>query len=236
MNDNWKGKRLFTQEELDDFRKGFSELAIEAIEEGDLERAKELLRTEHKTHNMNHDLFIREIAHLYSIIYKEFGEEYCMDVIKKVSGFSAAKELVDLRRDDFRGWIKWRTDMDRQHSPHPDTIVEEDDEKIVLKVKCASGGMLIDDGSYDGEDSFGRFKKPTVDTWGETDMPLYCGHCHWVHEVLPILAGGQGNQFWVHETPFPKKPGDRCVHVVYKDPADIPAAYYERLGMTKEGP
>ena len=234
MGENYKGKRLFTEPELNDFRKGFSELAIEAIEAGDLEKAKEILRTEHETHNMNHDLFIREITHLYSIIYDELGEEYCMETIKKVTGFSAWPYLVELRKNDLKGWIKWCTDMWRQHNPHPDTIVEEDDEKIVLRVKCGSGGMLVDEGCYEGPDGFNKFKTPTPDTWGETDMPLYCAHCHWVHEVLPVKAGGQGNQYWLHETPFPKKKGDRCVHLIYKDPKDIPAVYYERIGMKKE--
>ncbi|MDR0851014.1 MAG: hypothetical protein LBN36_00820 [Clostridiales Family XIII bacterium] len=232
--DAQKDNRILTEQEIADFRKGFSELALEAIEAGDLEKAKALLRDEHETHNMNHDLFIREITHLYSIIYDELGEEFCMDVIKKVTAFSASQDLIDLRKNDLRGWVKWCTDMWRQHNPHPDTIVEEDDEKIVLRTRCGSGGMMIDEGFYEGPDAFNKFRTPTPDTWGEADLPLYCAHCHNAHELVPIATGGQGCQFWMHESPFPKKKGDRCVHIIYKNPKDIPEKYYTRLGMKKE--
>lgn len=229
-----KGNRILSGEFIDDCRKGFSEMAMEAIDNGDIEKAKKALLREHETHNMNHDLFIKEIANLYSIIYDKLGEQACMDAIKEVTGFSAWPELIELRTTDLKGWITWCTDMWRQHNPHPDTIVEEDDEKITLRIKCGSGGMLIDEGVYDGPDGFHKFETPTADTWMEPDLPLYCAHCHYVHELIPIKAAGQGSQFWVHESPFPKNKGDRCVHIVYKDPKAIPEKYYEKLGLAKE--
>jgi hypothetical protein len=78
-------------------------------------------------------------------------------------------------------------------------------------------------------------KKAGPHTWGETDVPIYCSHCPWVHEIFPIQEVGQGGQLWVHAVPFPKKPGDPCVYHIYKDPKDIPAKYYERIGLKKEG-
>lgn len=226
-------KRLFTDEELKEFQKGYMELALEALDCGDIEEARKWCNREAATHCQIHDLMTQTIACLESIILDEKGEEFSMDAIRKATGFGSSPDLHALRKDT-REWVLWCVDMWRQHAPDPGITVTEDDEKVTISVKCGSGGMMIEKGLYDGPDGYRRFKTPCPGTWGEPDMPVYCAHCHWVHEMIPIKEGGQGSQFWMHASPFPKNPGDPCVHVIYKNPKDIPAMYYERLGLKKE--
>jgi hypothetical protein len=130
-----------------------------------------------------------------------------------------AKKAETIREGGPGEWIKTLVDLWRQHSAYPGLSIVEDDEKFILTVNpCGSGGRLINMGAYDGALGYKKLKKAGPHTWGETDVPIYCSHCPWVHEIFPIREGGQGAQFWVHASPFPKKPGDPCVHHIYKDP------------------
>jgi hypothetical protein len=45
--------------------------------------------------------------------------------------------------------------------------------------------------------------------------------------------GGQGSQFWVHASLFPKKPETAASIVSYKNSKDIPEKYYRLLGLEK---
>ena len=79
----------------------------------------------------------------------------------------------------------------------------------------------------------GKLKKAGPHTWGEENVPIYCAHCPIVHEAYPVNVAGPGAQFWIHASPFPKKPGDPCIYYIYKDPTKIPAKYYDRIGKKK---
>ena len=133
-----------------------------------------------------------------------------------------------------RAWVETIVDIWRQHSMYPGMTLEEDDEKFIFTLNpCGSGGRLINMGAYEGPFGYRKLKKAGPHTWGETDLPIYCAHCPMVHEIFPLAEGGEGSQFWVHASPFPKKPGDPCVHHIYKDPKKIPDRYYDRIGMTR---
>jgi hypothetical protein len=107
--------------------------------------------------------------------------------------------------------------------------VSEDDEKIVLSFRCGSGGKLVDDGRYSGEHPLHTLRERAGRSFMQDALPVYCAHCSVNNEIQPVEWG---------ETPtsieFPvAAPGDRCVHHVYKDVADIPAEAYERIGKVK---
>ena len=88
-------------------------------------------------------------------------------------------------------------------------------------------------GAYEGPFGYRKLKNAAPHTWGEEDVPIYCSHCPWAHEIFPLSEGREGAQFWVHASPFPKKSGDPCVHHIYKNPEKIPDEYYERIGMSR---
>ena len=66
------------------------------------------------------------------------------------------------------------------------------------------------------------------------EVLLFCyeaGPCGYgLHRQL--LELGQDCQV-VAPSLIPRKPGDPCIHYVYKEPKDIPAKYYEYVGMKK---
>ncbi len=227
--------RIFTEEELEEFSKGNMELALEGIDEGNLDKARHWCRREAETNEQIHDLLVNTVAGLFSYIYDKLGEDFAVDAIRTVMGRNCVSpELIALRKQGLKEWVKWCVDMGRQHSNDPHLLVKEDDEKITFTFKCGSGGKLIENGAYEGPQGHRRLQKAGPQTWGETDVPIYCSHCSWVSEILPIEIGGQGSQLWVHASPFPRNPGDPCIHHIYKNPEDIPEKYYKRLGMTKK--
>lgn len=226
--------RIFTKEELQEFSKDCMQLALEAIEAGDLEKAGFWCKREAETKNIIHDLYMHWVAALLSYIYDKLGEDAVVEVTsQELAPRACNKEFLDekkrvIEENGIKGWVNWCVGMARQHACHPGLTVDEDDEKIIIKLNpCGSGGRMLDAG-------YRTLRKAGPHTWGESDVPIYCGHCAWAHEILPIKIAGQGSQLWVHPLPFPKKPGDPCIHYIYKNPKDIPAKYYERLGLKKE--
>jgi soluble cytochrome b562 len=229
-----KPKRVFSTKELQDFSKGFMELALEGIDAGDLEKAKYWCRHEANTHDGFYDVLVNFAVELLSYIYDKLGEETVVDAMHKVIGKGITPESIAIMKQQKpEGRVRDFVDVWRQHYTNPGLILEEDDEKFTIKVKCGSGGKLIEKGAYEGPNGFRKLRKAGPHTWGEVDVPIYCSVCAWRHEVLPIEIGGQGSQTIVHASPFPKKPGDPCVHLIYKNPDDIPEKHYKRLGLTK---
>jgi hypothetical protein len=230
-----KPRRIFSEEELRDFSKGFMELALEGINSGDLEKARYWCQREADTHDALHDTFVDTVAALLSFIYDKLGEETAVYVLREVMARQLhTPELIAQRKQmGLAEKVRWLADVWRQQSTNPGLIVEEDDEKFTITVKCGSGAKLIEKGAYQGSNGFRKLEKAGPHSWGEVNLPIYCGHCPQAHEILPIETVGQGAQFWIHVSPFPKKPGDPCVHLIYKNPEDIPDKYYHRLGLEK---
>ena len=59
-------------------------------------------------------------------------------------------------------------------------------------------------------------------TFNRDALPVYCAHCSVNNEIQPLEWGGAVTSV---EHP-PTKPGERCVHHIYKDPAAMPAEAY----------
>ena len=238
------GKRIFTKEELAEFSKDCMDLALEALEKGDVEKAKKWCRKQKETKDCIHDLYLHWITALLSTIYDRWGEESAVSVLKETSclgpsgwssPFLAERDRL-IKEKGMRGWIEYIMDVWRQHTMHtpPGMTMEEDDEKFILTMNpCGSGGRLINMGAYDGAFGYRKLKKAGPHTWGEENVPIYCAHCPIVHEAYPVNVAGPGAQFWIHASPFPKKPGDPCIYYIYKDPTKIPAKYYDRIGKKK---
>jgi hypothetical protein len=111
-------------------------------------------------------------------------------------------------------WTHW-------HGTTLDAI-EEDEEKFTLRVKCDSGGSIRMWPQH------GKTKKGHPWSWGEKDFCYYCAHCSIVFEIMAIEKAGY--PAWLVNP----EPEGRCVHYLYKNPADVPEKYYKRVGMKKK--
>lgn len=178
------------------------------------------------------DYSINWITTLLTFIGQEMGEEAVDRAIRKTG-----EEFVRPRRDtgtpfeslpaSARAKVIARAMLGNMGQ----VDVEEDDEKIVLSFKCGSGGMLIDNGKYEGEHAYMKLRERDGRTFNRDELWVYCAHCSINNEIQPVEWGGVPTSI---EYP-PEKPGERCVHHLYKNVADIPAAAYERIGKMPPG-
>jgi Tfp pilus assembly protein PilF len=68
-------KRIFTDEKRKEFSKDCMQLALEALEKGDIEKAKYWCRRQDETKNIIHDLYMTWVTALMSYIHEHMGEE-----------------------------------------------------------------------------------------------------------------------------------------------------------------
>jgi hypothetical protein len=91
---------------------------------------------------------------------------------------------------------------------------------------------LIDDGRYDEQGgAYYTLRENAPRTFSRDALPVYCAHCSVNNEMQTIEWGGTPTSI---EHP-PTKPGERCIHHVYKDVHALPASVYTRLGKTPPG-
>ena len=173
------------------------------------------------------DYSINWITSLLTFIGEEMGEEAVDRAIRKTGD-----EFVRPRRDTGTPWdslpasARAKVIARAMLGNMGQVEVEEDDEKIVLSFKCGSGGMLIDNGKYEGEHAYMKLRERSGRTFSRDELWVYCAHCSINNEIQPVEWGGTPTSI---EYP-PERSGERCVHHLYKDVADVPAEAFERIG------
>ena len=173
------------------------------------------------------DYSINWITSLLTFIGEEMGEEAVDRAIRKTGD-----EFVRPRRDTGTPWdslpasARAKVIARAMLGNMGQVDVEEDDEKIVLSFKCGSGGMLIDNGKYEGEHAYMKLRERSGRTFSRDELWVYCAHCSINNEIQPVEWGATPTSI---EYP-PERPGERCVHHLYKDVADVPAEAFERIG------
>ncbi|MGH2783907.1 MAG: hypothetical protein ACRDJ1_01460 [Actinomycetota bacterium] len=202
-------------------------LVEEAIDRGDADGAKKLLRSMEADWLRNKDYSINWITSLLSFIGRRLGEEAVEEALRdfgerylreRRAGYSAATPEQRLE-----GLVR------AMKANGGDVELDEDDDKYIASFRCGSGGKLIDDGSYAEPRDYLTLHGPTGVTFGRPELPVYCAHCSVNNEIEPIEATGVPVTI---EFP-PERAGERCVHHIYKDPARIPDGIYERIGKRK---
>jgi hypothetical protein len=126
----------------------------------------------------------------------------------------------------------WRAHSTSGTGKHPGAFsVTEDDEKITFTIHpCGSGQRLWLRGGYDGEDAYGTTREAHDWSYGRKDFPLYCTHCSFMNELLPIE--------WYGVPLYPSTPPgdfahDPCIWHWYKDPEAIPDEHWTRYGLER---
>lgn len=222
------GNRVFTDEELAELGKRTIEKVYDAIEDGDSERVRELVDLMYSQFVKLHDGYMTWITGLLTWIYEHDGAEALEAA--EVFAHAAEAKLVffPAERTDFEFTVR-RMATGLQGHVNQKMRLEEDDEKVTLTVEpCGSGGRLIQMGAYAPETGMAKISEPRGITFNTCDFPIYCVHCPLFNRNAIDATG----DFIFCNNP-PSEDGSTCQWLIYKDKADIPEEYYERLGRKK---
>jgi hypothetical protein len=175
--------------------------------------------------------YVNRLTSLLSFVAEELGEEAVERALRKTGD-----EFIRPRRDTGVDWgavpaaARAKVIARAMLSNFGEVEVAEDEEKIVLSIRCGTGGRLIEEGRYEGEHAYVTLREPAPRTFMLDALPVYCAHCSVNNEIQPIEWGGVPISI---EHPSVAS-GQRCLHHVYKDVRAVPAEDYERIG--KEPP
>ena len=127
MTDN---NRLFTDKELEEFTKGHIELALEALENNDVEKAKYWCHRNEETKHWIHDHFVYWVTSLLSHIQRTYGEDATIEALSK-SYFLPMLEFERKRKElGIKKYMEmWVDGILRHHGMMPGLKIEEDNEK-----------------------------------------------------------------------------------------------------------
>ncbi len=219
--------RSFTESELKEMGEETYKLVQQAIDAGDLEKAKKLNRRMYREFMSQHDNYLNWVTSLLTFIQRRLGDEAVYESIYEA--FEALGALADAYRGQDPG--KQAAMLAAGFRGHlTSAIIEEDDEKFtVMMAPCGSGGRLIVNNSYEPTGKMAKVKKPHKMTFGKPDFPIYCAHCS-LQDIVPMEKTGY--PIWVIDPPD-KVGQSPCKYYIYKNPDDIPARFYERYGLKK---
>jgi hypothetical protein len=178
------------------------------------------------------DYSINWVTSLLTFIGEELGEDAVERALRKTGD-----EFVRPRRETGGDWgalpasARAKVIARAMVSNSGAVDVDEDDEKIVLSFRCGTGGRLIDEGRYEGDHAYLTLREKSGRTFMRDELPVYCAHCSVNNEIQPVEWGAAPTTI---EHP-PERPGEPCVHHVYKDMDAIPDEYYQRIGKDKPG-
>ena len=180
------------------------------------------------------DYSVNWVTSLLSFIGRELGEGAVEDALREFGdGYLAERRA----RPD--GSPPWRDLPGGGPGPGRDPAhggqrgngrVDADEDRIELSFRCGTGGRLVDEGRYDPVGAgagrgYLRLQGDGPATFGEPGLPVYCAHCSINNEVQPLERDGVPTT-----VEFPtRRPGEPCVHHVYRDLDRLPEEVLERL-------
>ena len=185
-----------------------------------------------------HDLMAESMVGLADYVKRRFGEDYVAEAWTESMERGWKKDVEVIGSRDRRAVVEalaatWRAHSTSGVGPSPASFtVEEDDEKFTFVLNpCGSGQRMVLNGRYQGENAYSTTDEAHDWSFGRKDMPLYCTHCTFMNESLPIE--------WLGYPLYPLDPPEDfgqqpCRWYWYKDPADIPERFWSRYGLTKE--
>ncbi len=222
-------QRYFTEAELKELGANTRDLVIKAIDAGDTEKARKLVNRMYGELLAMHDLETTMVTAAMSFIGKRFGDKVLEEALHEMLGSWVKQAARDYAKVDSPKRQAQMFAYGLKGHGEPLTV-EEDDEKFIFTMQpCGSGGKLVRQGSYGPPRDFYTVQKPQLMTYGKKDWPAYCAHCIF-HEIVGIEETGVP----LFVLAPPDKPGEQpCQMLLYKNPKDIPAKYYERAGKKK---
>jgi hypothetical protein len=172
-----------------------------------------------------HDGLMSRVAALLSQVYESHGEDTLNTVLQRVMNPGA---MDPDGRIPFREKVENIMCFTRSHLL-PFTVTEDAEKVTFMPNPCPSGARLIQAGHYESPRSGAIVRGAGPLTYGREDFPVYC--CHEpAMELSSILS--TGIPLFLVDPPDDVGISPCKVHV-YKDPAQIPEHYYQRLGLSK---
>lgn len=232
MADRW-----FSEEELEEMARPTMDRAIEALDRGDVARARELCEEMKHEWRYLHDLMVEGIGGLISFVQDRLGDDGVADAWTYGQSRGWRRDVETIASRDRRQIVHalaatWRAHSCSGTGPHPGAFtITEDDEKFTFEMNpCGSGQRLVRMGRYEGPGALGVTRSAHDWSYGREGFPLYCTHCSFMNESLPIR--------WIGYPLYPSDPPDDygrdpCTWYWYKDPADIPARHWSRYGLAR---
>jgi hypothetical protein len=202
MADRW-----FDDTELARLSQPTMDLVVAAIDAGRFDEARALAERMKSAWGMLHDLLVEMITGLVTYVHQQEGDDGVARAGEECFERSWRPHLEKIARLDRRRVellaATWRARSTSGVGPFPGRFsITEDDEKFTFRMHpCGSGQRLVLKGRYDGERAFGRTDKAHHWTYGRVGFPLYCTHCTFMNELLPLR--------WIGSVLYPSDaPGD----------------------------
>ena len=234
MNDD---ERWFSPHELAEMSRPTMDRAIEALDRGDVDEARQLCEAMRYEWRFLHDLMAESMLGLVTFVQESFGEDQVAEAWRSALSRGWKRDTAQVVERDRRQIVEalaatWRAHSTSGVGPEPAAFtIEEDEEKFIFRMNpCGSGQRLWRRGMYRGENPYGVTQEAHDWSYGRAGFPLYCTHCTFMNESLPIR--------WYGLPLYPSEPPDDfdrdpCTWYWYKDPADIPDEYWERYGEVR---
>ena len=229
-------ERWFSDEELAEMSRPTMERAIEAIDAGDLEEAKRALRGD-EARVAVHARPARRRRRRADLVRQ--GEARRRRASRRrgstrssAAGASRSRRSTSIdrkvgRRGARRDLARALDQRRRARSPGAFEIAEDDEKLTFTMNPCGSGQRLWRNRPLRAR-RLGRDRRGARLELRREGFPLYCTHCAFMNETLPIR--------WIGHPVYPSDPPedfdrDPCTWYWYKDPADIPERHFERHGL-----
>ncbi len=205
-----------------------------AMDAGDTRLAKEQLEYARLEWQVVHDMYVNWAWSFFSYIQQTQGDEALEQAYRDILGSYYRSRYDAVMAADTETQLQLSVEGLRGHLMGPgrrgEVPVTDEGKRWRIDLQpCGSGGVAIKrirEGKEPNPQLFGFADKAHDWTWGKENVCHYCGHCAFVNEILAIENYG-------HPLRVTEYSGDNegsCIWYIYKDPKDIPAEYYERVG------
>ena len=198
------------------------------LEQGDAQAAIEMNRAWYDEALETHDGMMSRVNGLLSEYYRAHGTDAVLALLQQVMDVTAMDPDGTL---PFKEKVEKLVYFTRVHLL-PFALHEDDEKVTFMPDPCPSGARLIRSGHYDAPRNAALVTDAGPATYGRESLPVYCCHepameiSSWLHTGTPVFIVDPPAQ-GLGVTP--------CKIYVYKNKADIPARFYQRLGLEKSG-
>ena len=215
------------QDEIRELSMSNLDKALKALEKGDIEEAKRCIQTMEQEAKHAHDLMVDFVWVLLTYIGKRYGDDEVVHAMRyrHAGQPQVAERMLGMSPEDA---VRFKTMIHRAH--HSRMTLTEEEDRFVLKLDpCNTGGRMLREGLDKPPLNLGKFQKRLPESWHETDVSYYCGHCA-MHSIMAVQKGAP-HPTWIYDRP--QNPQDPCYQYCYKRTKDVPEKYFTELGLKK---